>query len=729
MMRLSTSRLTSICNSPLPIAITLATIGLLVTFPVQDFDIFWHLANGRAMLKQGAIVNQEIFSFTSNGKPFSNHAWLAQIIFFVVFKTWGANGLIAVKVLITVSIGLCLYLFARRQDVSPLPATLICLLAIGASLFRYVERPELFSSLFLALTAALLFSYRSSRHAGKVLVALPLIMILWDFMHGALYGAIFLIAFMVGETVKAAQSSLARKGLARCRPAVTATQHDKTDDHYRPATSVPQTSPGTDAPQADAASNMTSGRMKTLWLWVGITFALMLISPYGLRSYEVFFEFMNNNLMTSMTAEFQPTTWREQPLFWGLLAITTGSILAAGRRLDLTSLCVLIPFAGLAIRYVRGIGPFSLVAAILLAVNLAPILRRYASTRKQEWWQNALFLLILIGGLGFGLYDKFSSPPRYNSLGLGINADGFPVGSARFVKAANLPGNMYNTDRYGGYLAYYLFPERRIFHYNHHLLFNALERYVHEPESRAQWGINYAIIGRSDEWDMFSKDGFVPIYWEPSGAVMIKKNSDNQAIIERYAIRYFSPLMPKEEFYKQAKNPDVLPVLARETSDYLAQRQDLEKTNILVTMLLRQAAIPPATCLELLTRAERHNATSPRLSAAIGNFYYQQGQHEPATRYLQQALSLTPTLIEAHFTLAYLLYDQKKYQEAADRFNKILVLRPRHPDTLYGLGLCYYQLGRRTEAKRSFQDYLDLVPDGPWAEKARNFLDGLSVGS
>jgi len=674
--------------SSLPIILVLTTIGLLVTFPVGDFDIFWHLANGREMLARGTIINQEIFSFTANGKHFSNHAWLAQIILFMIFKTLGANGLIAAKVLITTIIGGGLYLFGRRQGCSPLTSALICLLAFGASLFRYVERPELFSSLFLAMTGTLLFSYRSKTCSARILPVLPLIMILWDFMHGALYGVIFLIAFMVGETIK---------GLLPAKASAT-------------------------------FPSMPKKQLQTLWLWIGITVALMLISPYGLRTYEIFYEFMNNNLMTSMTAEFQPSTLGGQPLFWGLLALTIASIFFAGRALDLTSLSLLIPFTALAIRYVRGIGPFSLVAALLLAVNLAPIVAALSRPDQKRKF-NGLCLVMLIAGLSYAIYYKFSSPPRYDSLGLGISADSFPVGSTRFIKSANLTGNMYNTDRYGGYLAYYLFPERKIFHYNHHTLFNALERYVHEPESRAQWQINYAIVGRSDEWDMFSRDGFVPIYWEPTGAVMIKNTDENKALIRRYAIRYFSPVMPREEFYVKAKNPLIMPSLAKETSDYLAERQDLEKTDILVAMLSKQSIVAPQTTLELLTRALPYNANNPKLASSIGILSYQLGLTEQAAKYLAVALSLDPSQIEARFSLAYLLFDQQKFEEAASHFKQILRMNPRHPDTIYGLGLCLYQMGRKQEARRSFQEYLDLVPDGPWAEKSRKFIADLPVGS
>lgn len=675
-------------RSTLPITLTLAVIDFMVIFPVQDFDIFWHLANGRAMVEQGAIINQEIFSFTANGKHFSNHAWLAQIILFLIFKALGANGLIAAKVVITTAIGLSLYLFSRRQGLAPLPAALTWLLAFGASHFRYVVRPELFSSLFLALTGIILFSSRNNQTNSKILAYLPAIMVIWDFMHGALYGTILLAAFLAAETGR----SLMTKGNA-------------------------------------PFPLMSRKQLSSLWLWAGVTVILMALSPYGLRSYDIFLEFMNKNLMTSMTAEFQPAKLGAHPLFWGLLTLTMASILAAGRNLDLTSLTVLIPFAAMAVRYVRGIGPFSIVAAIILAVNLPPLLAALAPSTAGKRRQTIAGIVLLVSGLSFAVYYKLAPPPRYDSLGLGISADAFPVGSARFVKTASLDGNMYNTDRYGGYLAYHLSPERKIFHYNHHMLFTALERFVHEPETRAQWQINYAIIGRSDEWDMFSKEGFIPIYWEPTGAVLIRNSEKNRAVIDRYRIRYFSPLMPKDEFFRLAQNPMILPTLAREISDYLAQRHDQEKTDILADMLANQSTLSAAASIDLLSRAEPYNNDVPKLAATLGALYYRQGDTGQASRYLATALALDQHQIEARFSLAYLLYDQNKFEEATAHFKTILTTNPRHPETLYGLGLCAYQLGRTQEAARAFQEYLALAPNGQWAEKARNFLASLQLGS
>src|SRR5262249_2451470 len=47
-------------------------------------------------------------------------------------------------------------------------------------------------------------------------------------------------------------------------------------------------------------------------------------------------------------------------------------------------------------------------------------------------------------------------------------------------------------------------------------------------------------------------------------------------------------------------------------------------------------------------------------------------QFDEAIRYYKQALQLKPDWIEGHWTLATLLYDQDKYEEARDHFRRVV---------------------------------------------------------
>ena len=82
---------------------------LLVTYPIFDFDFYWHLANGREMVNSGNIVSEEIFSYTHPGEHFSNHEWLGQILFYQVWDTFGPMGLFTFKLFIVTAISFLLF--------------------------------------------------------------------------------------------------------------------------------------------------------------------------------------------------------------------------------------------------------------------------------------------------------------------------------------------------------------------------------------------------------------------------------------------------------------------------------------------------------------------------------------------------------------------------------------------------------------------------------------------
>ncbi len=673
-----------ILNS-LPITLVLTTVALLLIFPVQDFDIFWHIANGKAMLADQSIINQEIFSYTANGNTFNNHAWLSQIFFYLVYDTFGANGLIVSKIILVSGTLFCIYTLGRKHQTEALPAALICLLVAGCSLFRYVVRPHLFSYLLLSGLAYILFSYRSGKHSNRILFLIPLLIGFWDILHGAIYGVIFIAAFCLGE--------IFTKIIAQRIPA--------------------------NLPTCENRQNH-----KSLWLSLAATLIVLLISPYGLRSYDIFLGFIDSNLMTSMTAEFQQTTLKDHPLFVVLFAITLGSLLINWRKGDITQFFIFIIFSYLAIRYVRAIGPFSVIAGSILMTTLPCTLLK----NKKRWNHpfNLILLCILATGMSYGVHYKFSSPARYDSFGTGISNHAFPTGSSRFIKEANLTGNMYNTDRFGGYLASFLYPERLLFHYNHHMLFTALEQFVHEPSSRDKWQINYAIVGRADEWELFEKEGFMPVYWESTAAIMLRNSQANKEIIDRFAIKYFSPMLSKERILNLATNKTTLPRLVQETADYLSHRNDKETTATLATLItLPSQKLSTIERINLLNKVRKFNPGNPDINGSLGNLYYKNEDIDHAKKFIKMALATNNNMIQALFTMAYIQFDEKNYQSAISNFLNILAQIPLHPDSHYGLGLSYYQLGEFKQAQISWQKYLQIMPSGHWADKARTFLGSM----
>ena len=527
------------------VALFLLAALWLVVFPIKDYDTFWHLANGKAMLEQGRILNEEIFSYSAFGTPFWNHSWLAQIVMALFYQAGELNGLLAFKLLLTASVFLVVYRIACQLDVSPVLAGLAGYGVVLVGLSRFVVRPQLFSYVFLAILFLALNGYLRRRWRWQVLAVLPLLIVTWEFMHGAIFGFVLWGALATGETIK-----LLLKGrLQRWQEPFI----------------------------------VCRGQVLQLWAWLAVSVLISLLIPGGFERYQsLFVNFWGgSDFIVNMTGEFMPTDWEGifRP-FWLLLGMMILGLLINWRRLDLAHLTLLIPFAYLGLRYNRCVAVFAVVAAPLLVHYIQQFydtLDPRGVTRKLSQLTILVLCLVSLGWgaqiKGFPLPEGEFDPSGFRTGG-GLNNVFLPMGMVEFVKVAGLKGNMYNNDRWGGFLAFYLYPERRIFHYNHPLVFKDIYEYLHRPEERDKWQHNYALIATGDEYNMFRRMNWAVIYRDAVSMVMVPRNEGNRGVIARYEVRYFNPLLPSDKIRQMLKYPVTAKPLAREMLNYLTFNKD-----------------------------------------------------------------------------------------------------------------------------------------------------------
>jgi hypothetical protein len=148
-------------------------VAVLVFYRIQDADFFWHIANGKAMIEQGRIVNEEIFSYTRPGVLFSNHEWLSQILFHLIFKYGGALAVVIFKSAITVLIAFFIFKTARFTGAGISLSALLMITAILRGVSRYRERPEIFSY-FYKFIGFILYGFKTKR-LKRVCVHHPLL--------------------------------------------------------------------------------------------------------------------------------------------------------------------------------------------------------------------------------------------------------------------------------------------------------------------------------------------------------------------------------------------------------------------------------------------------------------------------------------------------------------------------------------------------------------------------
>jgi tetratricopeptide (TPR) repeat protein len=591
-----------------------ACAALLAFSRVQDFDFFWHLANGRAMWLDRQVVDREMFSYTRPGVPFSNHGWAAEVILYLVFAAGGPLGIVLFKTALVLLMGWLVYRTARSVGAAPVAAAVLMLLAIFGGLERYRERPELFSLVLFALTGYVLTGVSVGKLARSRLYALPLVLTIWDLLHGAVYGFLYLGAFIAGE---AAKRWLGRRG-------------------HRPP-------------------EVHRSLLTDLLLVLAASVALSLASPYGIRKYDFFVEYVGANPMVGRIAEWGSSPFTLYPIFWALLVGFVALAIRFGRRGDLTRTLVGIAFFALAVRYRRAI-PFAMLGAVPAAATFIASASRSVPRR-------------VASGLGVGaaaalvawtVFLKFLAGDNPYAFGYEVNGLLLPVGSTRYVAQSALRGNMYNPGHFGGYLAYYLYPERRIFLYNHHVVFKDLPSAVEDPRVLDQYDVQYAVLER--QWGassaypaVFPPDRWALVFWDDASRVLVRRFPGNTAFLEANALRYFSPeVLGALERYasdpgaleRYESDPAIALALAHEIASCLRFYRNGLAADYLAYLFLRyESAVRADAALADVEGVLGANPSSAYLWYAAGRFHLRSGESELAKRALARASALDPQLV------------------------------------------------------------------------------------
>ncbi len=602
----------------IPLGLLFAAVALLVFYRVQDSDFFWHVANGKAMLQQGRIINEEIFSYTRPGVGFSNHEWLAQIILYVIFNMAGPFGIVMFKTSVVVLLAFLLFKTARFNGADRLWSGLLVAFVIFEGLERYRERPEIFSFLLLGLMGFLLSGHIRGRLKTYTLYMIPCILVLWDFLHGAMYGIIFFASFVAGETIK----------------------------HFYRKFSLQK--------QKELDIRDDSG-VRTLWIVSGISIVAMLVSPYGLRSYDVFIEFLRTNPLVTRINEWTPPNFQDYHAFWFLLALVILLTLIFRKKADITHLLVLLPFTVLALKYRRATPFFGLVAIPLLAIYISSIVAKFSNAK---WLKGMAYILTAVF-IGYTVFIKFLAPDNPYSFGYKVNSILMPVGTTRFIAQSELQGNMVNPGHFGGYLAYYLYPKRKISFYNHHLVFANFPPLASSQNLLDEYKAEYVVADRNYDSSEFNPQIFTPdrwslVFWDNVSLVLVRRDGINEPLVARYDLKYFTPeVLDALMHYKEKhalldayeSDPAKAIVLTREIASCIQFYDNKLIADYLGYLVLRYQNYMYADALHYIENGLRYNDSSAYLWYADSSLRKKAGDTVRSQFSLKKALSLDPSLV------------------------------------------------------------------------------------
>ncbi len=387
-------------------------------WPRRTYDTWWHLATGRYIVQQGRIPHADPFTYTREGQPWITHEWLWEVIMYSLYTRWGFAGLIAMKALVCGICGVLLAWLCMKRGSVPLVALAVGAIGIFAARSLFNVRPQLASLLFLTLLLVLVQLARDGRERWLWLA--PVVMLVWVNMHG---GFIFGLAFVGLFAVCMIPTWLGQRRSGE------------------PLTPSPTIVIGALALMAVATLVNPSGV-------AGALYPLEYVTGGHAYHKQIINEYASPNFSSAMFTFLGPYVLL---LVLGLALSTTG--------IGLFDLAVTVVFLYLALRWERNVALFVFATAPIAAMQLSDFARKRLGMGEERPASQFVLGLVMVGLLVSAVFAVRSAPGRVEE----VFAEDYPVECLQVVQEQDIRGNMFNTYRWGGYLAWHLWPAHKTF--------------------------------------------------------------------------------------------------------------------------------------------------------------------------------------------------------------------------------------------------------------------------
>lgn len=226
-----------------------------------------------------------------------------------------------------------------------------------------------------------------------------------------------------------------------------------------------------------------------------------------------------------------------------------------------------------------------------------------------------------------------------------------------------------------------------------HYLCRRMNGYADLPDGRRQW------LMAINEWD-FNWQGdyqFEQPLQLPKGTKLVMEYTyDNST--------------------NNVRNPSLPPKLVRygmNSKDEMGELWLLTVMKSQPDFVDLQQALRPRFISDAILNAEmmlRQNPRDAKAMVEMGSALVMSGRHPEAVERLRQALSINPSLDEAHYFIGLSLRSTKQLAGARQEFENVLRINPRHGRALGNLGLVLLEQGDLAAATLQFEAALRLNP-------------------
>ncbi len=651
----------NVLNRVLPVAL----VWVAATFLVHELcslDVWWHLVIGRDILQTFQIPEINTYSAGALNQPYHDSHWLFQVALALSHSLVGLNGPIFFMLLVW---GATLFIIYRESYSysGRTAAVFTTFLVMGASAERFLPRPEIITFLMIALFYALL--QREKYQTTAQIALLVVLQIIWVNSHG-----LFVIGpFMVGcywlwHAIKFS--------------------HGK-ENHFHPLS------------------------ITLLLICLG-----MLVSPHGTAALAyslLLFSEVGKDAPRYMQAvnELSPTfgaAAMAASAFWfymALMLLTFTAVIFNRKQLSVPRILIVGALCVAAFTGRRNIVLFALVSAPFIAELLGYKLSQLTLKPAVSNALKGAMLVVLLGWSSYPLsgayYLDMEIPARTK---LGVTPDFFPHALPAFIRRHNIQGQVYNTNRLGGFYLYHLYPDRIPFIDGRWEIYGApfflakqaaLQSFPAWQQWAAKYNIRSVLLHHTASESamlapaLYQDPNWSLVYYDFAASYFVK----NEAIGTAQPITFstdsklpIGAVRPDSRFILNAfyRNMGLKSLLLANLEQLLPT--GLKREKILFELAKINLELNRLTLAEhyYLQRLESDNSHTETLSD-LSFIYYQRQAFQRSLMYSESAIKSAPNNLDIRFNHSLVLVALNRKQEAINELNSILLIEPNYTKATY----------------------------------------------
>ena len=171
-----------------------ASFAVVRAFNV-DPDLWWHIKTGELILSTHKWATTDPYSYTSFGAPWMSCEWLGDVLFAAVYRVGGLRGLEALLIVLASTVMLALYGLATLRSGNSKAGFVAAAALLALANLSFSLRPQMLGYLFLILTLITLERFRQGRQRAVWL--LPVLFLIWINTHGSWIIGVGVIALYI----------------------------------------------------------------------------------------------------------------------------------------------------------------------------------------------------------------------------------------------------------------------------------------------------------------------------------------------------------------------------------------------------------------------------------------------------------------------------------------------------------------------------------------------------